>query len=128
MTRRLVSALRQHCHLQGPRVVYTPSGEELALRSLQECLEVVCKRANVRYRSPHCLHHTFCSHLAMRGAPARAIQELAGHADLQTTQHYMHLTPAALEGAISLLEQPTPIFSSPAITAVGDIVETENQP
>ena len=31
------------------------------------------------------LRHTFCSHLAMRGAPARAIQELAGHQDLSTT-------------------------------------------
>ena len=41
----------------------------------------------------------------MRGAPARAIQELAGHQDLTTTQRYMHLSPAALEGAIRLLEQ-----------------------
>jgi site-specific recombinase XerD len=38
----------------------------------------------------HILRHTFCSHLAMRGAPARAIQELAGHQDLATTQRYMH--------------------------------------
>jgi site-specific recombinase XerD len=50
------------------------------------------------------LRHTFCSHLAMRGAPARAIQELAGHQNLDTTQRYMHLTPAALEAAIELLE------------------------
>ena len=42
----------------------------------------------------HILRHTFCSHLAMRGAPARAIQELAGHQDLATTQRYMHLSPA----------------------------------
>jgi integrase len=42
----------------------------------------------------------------MRGAPARAIQELAGHADLATTQRYMHLSPAALESAIRLLDQP----------------------
>jgi integrase len=36
----------------------------------------------------HILRHTFCSHLAMTAAPARAIQELAGHADLSTTQRY----------------------------------------
>jgi len=42
----------------------------------------------------------------MRGAPARAIQELAGHQDLATTQRYMHLSPAAVESAIRLLETP----------------------
>ena len=52
----------------------------------------------------HILRHTFCSHLAMKGAPARAIQELAGHADLTTTQRYMHLSPAATEDAIRLLD------------------------
>jgi site-specific recombinase XerD len=52
----------------------------------------------------HKLRHTFCSHLAMRGAPAKALQELAGHADLSTTMRYMHLSPASLNQAIRLLE------------------------
>jgi hypothetical protein len=43
----------------------------------------------------------------MRGAPARAIQELAGHRDLGTTQRYMHLSPAAIDAAIRLLETGT---------------------
>ena len=62
--------------------------------------------------------HTFCSHLAMRGAPARAIQELAGHQELGTTQRYMHLSPAALDAAIRLLE-PSRISQTH-----GDILET----
>ena len=40
----------------------------------------------------------------MKGAPARAIQELAGHQDLSTTQRYMHLSPATLDAAIRLLD------------------------
>jgi len=67
----------------------------------------------------HVLRHTFCSHLAMKGAPARAIQELAGHQDLSTTQRYMHLSPAAIEGAIRLLDQQLPTWRH------GEIVETE---
>jgi len=66
----------------------------------------------------HILRHTFCSHLAMRGAPARAIQELAGHQDLSTTQRYMHVSPAAIEDAIRLLESPG------VVSRRGDIVET----
>jgi site-specific recombinase XerD len=41
----------------------------------------------------------------MQGAPARAIQELAGHSEITTTQRYMHLSPAAVNSAIRLLEQ-----------------------
>jgi site-specific recombinase XerC len=53
----------------------------------------------------------------MQGAPAKAIQELAGHQDLMTTQRYMHLSPAALDAAIRLLDGPRPAEGR------GDIVE-----
>jgi integrase len=49
--------------------------------------------------------HTFSSHLAMRGAPAKAIQELAGHADLSTTMRYRHPARGSKEAAIAMLEQ-----------------------
>ena len=53
----------------------------------------------------------------MRGAPAKAIQELAGHRNLVTTQRYMHLSAAAVESVIRLLERHTRMAS-------GDILET----
>jgi integrase len=57
----------------------------------------------------HILRYAFCSHLAMRGAPVRAFQELAGHADLGTAMRYVHLSPASLNQAIRLLEQRPPL-------------------
>jgi len=56
----------------------------------------------------HVLRHTFCSRLAMRAATVKAVQELAGHASLMTTQRYMHLSPAAKASAIRLLESDRP--------------------
>jgi site-specific recombinase XerD len=53
----------------------------------------------------HVLRHTFCSHLAMRNAPARTIQELAGHRHLSTTMRYMHLAKGHKEQAIRLLDR-----------------------
>ena len=51
----------------------------------------------------HILRHTFYSRLAMAEAPAKAIQELAGHQNLSTPQRDMRLSPAASPGAIQQL-------------------------
>ena len=103
MTTRLSGALRQARSLKGRRVVCDSKGQALTQKEVQVAMRRVGRRANVK-PGVHILRHTFCSHLAMRGAPAKAIQELAGHQDLATTQQYMHLSPAALDAAIRLLD------------------------
>ena len=64
------------------------------------------RRASVKPRV-HILRHTFCSHLAMRGAPARAIQELAGHKDL-SDDAAVHAPQSGGDSmhAIRLLDEP----------------------
>ena len=105
LTLRLAATLRDHRHLRSPRVL-TDQGRSLSQKMVQDRVRWAARRAGLERQGVHILRHTFCSHLAMRGAPARAIQELGGHADLSTTQRYMHLSPAAIEGAIRLLDAP----------------------
>ena len=69
------------------------------------------RRTGLRPKGVHALRHTFCSHLSMRGAPVAAIQQLAGHEDLSTTQRYMHFSPKAVESAIRLLDGPVPAWA-----------------
>jgi len=106
LTKRLTDVLRGARHLRGPRVLADRDGRPFSQKVIQGMVRRVARRANVK-PGVHILRHTFCSHLAMRGAPAKAIQELAGHQDLATTQRYMHLSPAALDAAIRLLETGT---------------------
>jgi site-specific recombinase XerD len=103
MTRRLATALREARHMRSVRVLCHGS-TSLSADAVKHCVERAARRARLSESGVHRLRHTFCSHLAMRGAPARAIQELAGHKDLITTQRYTHLSPAALDSAIRLLE------------------------
>jgi site-specific recombinase XerD len=108
MTARLAAALQGHRHLKSKRVLCLDDGLPLTQDVVGEHVRKAGRKAGVPASGAHRLRHTFCSHLAMRGAPARAIQEIAGHQDLMTTQRYMHLSPSAVENAIRLLEQPDP--------------------
>lgn len=73
----------------------------------------------------HILRHTLCSRLAMRGVTAKAIQELAGHADRTTTMPYMHPAPLAKSEAIRLPDAPVPArFSGNSLAAGSQEVAT----
>ena len=117
MTTRLAAALQAIRHLRGPRMLYQRNGEPVSENTLRSGM----RRAERAVGLPvtchiHRLRHTFCSHLAMRGAPAKAIQELAGHADLSTTMRYMHPVAGVAHQAIRLLEQRGPLGGNSGAT------------
>jgi site-specific recombinase XerD len=122
MTQRLTEALGKHQHLRGGTVLCQDDGKPLTEKLIENTVRRVARRVNLRNNGPHILRHTFCSHLAMRGAPARAIQELVGHRDLATTQRKMHLSPAAVENAIRLLDTPCVAPGRGEILEKGNVV------
>jgi integrase len=87
-------------------------GKPFTQSAIEAALRFGCKRAGLRIIGSHVLRHTFRSHLAMRGAAPRAIQELVGHSTLSMTLRYMHLAPSALCEAIGLLNFGQPVGSA----------------
>jgi site-specific recombinase XerD len=90
----------------------------MAEHHLVDVLAKVARLANMKAQGRQILRHTFCSRLRCVAIPRQAIQELAGHRDLTTTQRYMRLSPDAIGDAIRLLERGS------GASACGDIVET----
>ncbi len=123
MTRALSAALQGNRHLRGDRVLYGDEGLPVSPNVLRRWMAASQHRAGLAVDGGlHPLRHTFCSHLAMRGAPPKTIQELAGHTSLTTTMRYMHLSPDARREAIELLDRSR---LAPGTGAnFGDIVET----
>lgn len=79
-------------------------GDRVDAQRLNKEIGKACMRAGLRVISCHTLRHTFASHLVMKGAPLKSIQELLGHSHIQTTMRYAHMAPASLREAVGLLE------------------------
>ncbi|WP_243338517.1 tyrosine-type recombinase/integrase [Anaeromyxobacter soli] len=109
LSARLIQALRENRHARGSRVLWrdphyrwdAPHAKGGVWdRTIQSWMERVQRRAGLEVTgNVHILRHTFCSRLAMGGAPTLYIMQQAGHADIKTTQLYMHLAPS-FQGSI----------------------------
>lgn len=76
------------------------TGNPLDRSKVTKRFKAACRAAGVRPVRFHDLRHTFGTRMAASGQPIRSIQEFLGHADVKTTQIYMHYAPSEREVAM----------------------------
>ena len=82
-----------------------PREKKLSPRTFQVRLDKLARRAGILKRvHPHQLRHTFAtSYLRIAGNSIRDLQQLLGHANLQTTAVYLHVDVSRLKAGVDLL-------------------------
>jgi integrase len=104
--------LKESRHLKGPFVFCDAAGNPRTEGVCRWPLRQTLIRAGItRERgtiSWHDLRHTYASHLVMRGTPLKVVQELLGHASIEMTMRYAHLSPEAKRDAVQCLDLPAP--------------------
>ncbi len=63
--------------------------------------ETLGKIEGVRVLTPHCCRHTYVSQLQALGVDLSTIQSIVGHADIDMTQHYLHVQEPIRMDAVS---------------------------
>ena len=85
-------------------VTITALGKPWGENGLNQAFQRALKRAGRKGWSFHDLRHFFVTELFRNRAPAVAVQQLAGHADLTTTQRYADFDANDLRSAIECID------------------------
>ena len=111
LTPKLLDTLRTYWRWKKPKDWLFPSrGIPNAIRPISTkavyfVVQQAAKRAGLdKPISPHTLRHSWATHLLESGTDLRTIQLLLGHADLEHTTVYLHLSQRHLQAASNPVE------------------------
>lgn len=111
---KLLETLREYWKLKKPKTWLFPAGiarhkgDHLSAKEVWHVCSEAARHAGLNKRvTPHMLRHSFATHLLENGADLPTIQILMGHADLEATSIYLHLSRRHLEKTINPLEHLT---------------------
>jgi site-specific recombinase XerD len=83
-------------------------GHHLSKRVVQTACLQARRRSGIKHPlTVHSLRHAFATHLYEAGTNLRSLQMVLGHASLQTTSIYMHVSPKEIQKITSPLDLPT---------------------
>lgn len=102
LAQHLVKPLRDYITEQN--ISSTDKLLSIKAKMLYHIVKKYALAAGIDDLSPHSLRHFFATTLVEQGAQLRAVQELLGHASIQTTAVYLDVVPQHLQSSIALLD------------------------
>jgi len=108
--RKAVEAIAEYRRIERPRLLgsradpgnlfLSQHGRKLDRANVWRLVKRYARLAGIVSRvTPHVLRHSFATHLLTHGADLRVVQELLGHARVETTEIYTHLDRRDLKRA-----------------------------
>lgn len=78
-------------------------GKKYSVRSIQHLMQKALIKVGLESKNYtiHTIRHSFATHLLDSGTDLYTIKELLGHANLQTTMQYMHLTTRRIDEIVN---------------------------
>jgi site-specific recombinase XerD len=106
---RLLKSLRLYFKRERPRGEYLFPGRSqdraLSKMAFSKALKPAVNKAGIgKHVTAHVFRHSYATHLIEAGADLRSVQVLMGHASIQSTARYVHLTTARMMSISSPLE------------------------